>query len=953
MDTYFSKDASNEIIEEFQPLVPYEFLKDGSFLSNDDISIDVSNRLVLSAFNSSGDVVSQACIALDRPVIFYPETIHNTFTVSNIDNASVPLWVTYDLGCYMALDAAGVQCAYIIPNRVVKKIQEIYKAVADSIDSISRTGFFSDIRLITDVNEIDQANKINSETSASIYFLDEPMQAHFETKYVHFLLDNAHEKTDKPEIEKDVYDAWKIRPVLGTQKKLTNDLQIAETKFKAAQLSYSLALTIQTQCPVFYSLHDIRNMINHPLVHKTTIDSIIRRISYMVNARKETALSAVKAKSWGNHKYIQVETLENLQTDTNVVLVTAPTGAGKTKHVITPFRNQAKNNDERFLTVAPLRTLIHELAHKLNTDHYEKIKTRAQAELSESMAVCLPSIMSLPLKPFIDRASYLAIDEISQNLRYTAVGKITVKGADHESVFMQLKELVRSSKKVVAADASIDEMTLSFFEDARPNERFTIVEQLPKNTGRECHVYQDMGDLIGAIDVELKSGGNVWIAVESADRAMALERFFTQKMTGDYSCMLICGENSDDELRKEFTGNIEEESRKYRIVIASPSISSGVSVEHQKPLINEDGQEVKDSNGKTIFTSNPHFTMIAGIASGHNIAPTDFMQMLARVRYIKDYHVCLMANNEKNNRISTESIITGQKKAAELEHKTIKENDFTEFRASVVVNNALYRADFASGFYWIMEYYKFNVVRHLDTTVFDFLKSGLKDTAKELKNERIISLMTAPPFKTQDEADALENKNNRTQLENIRIEAHKMRNILSLQIDDALTERDIDMAQNIKRLVRFCRFNGLVPKQDDSEKNIALRRFDHAQADCYKMLFDGIDLHCEEFTKDNAGPLIDMVINNRFLFVALGLVPKKYGAWVENKKTKELLPFKTPSYPVRELNSIIEMMGLRTRKREGTNNDYYQVTKESYENMCHYYKLKSKQLSDKDSQHTP
>ena len=932
MDTYFSKDVNNEIIKEFQPLVPYEFLSEGSFLVNGDSEINVSNRLVLSAFDFTGEVKSQACFEIDKPVIFYPETIQNSFNVSNIDTPFSPLWVTYDLGCFMALDAAGVQCAYLIPNRVFKKIQPIYKSVSETIDSISRTGFFNDIRLIVNVDEIDEANKINSETSASIYFLDEPMQAHFEDKYVHHLLNNAYEKTEKPEIEKDVYDAWKIRPVIGTQKKLTKDLVEAKTKFKAAQLSYSLALALQAQCPVFYSLNDIKQLIKHELTHNNTIDSIIRRISYMVNARKQTALAAVKANSWRDHNYIQVETLEGLKFDTDVVLVTAPTGSGKTKHVITPFREQAKIKDERFLTVAPLRTLIHELAHKLGTDHYEKIKTRAQAELSEAMAVCLPSIMSLPLKPFIDNSTYLAVDEISQNLRYTAVGKITVKGADHESVFMQLKELVKSSKKVVAADASIDDMTLDFFESARPNEKFTIVEQMPKNTGRECHIYQDMGDLIGAIDVELKSGGNVWIAVESADRAMALERFFTQKMTGDYNCMLICGENSDDDKRKEFTANIEEESRKYRIVIASPSISSGVSVEHR------DGE---------------HFTMIAGIASGHNIAPTDFMQMLARVRYIKDYHVCLMANNEKNNRINSNSIIVGQKKAAEIEHKTIKENDFTKFKADVVVNNALYRSDFANGFFWIMEYYKFKNVRHLDSTIYDFLKTGLKDTAKELKHERIISLMTAPPFKTNDEAEKLENKSNRTQDENLRIEAHKMRNLLSLKIDSALSENDIDMAQNFKRLTRFLRFNGITPKQDDSDKNIALRRFDHAQVECYEMLFNGIELRTEQFTKDNSEIIINKVIENRFLLVALGMVPKKYGSWVENKKTKELMPFNSPAYPVRELNSILEMMGLKTKKREGTNHDYYQVTDDSFKNMSHYYELKLKSLNEKDSQLTP
>ncbi len=914
MKTYFTSEPKNEIVLNFNPLCEYEFVEDGFVLaSSNGVESDISHSLILPAFDHNGEVVSKAYLKLDKAIEYEPIYFNGAYSFSSNGETTTTVWCTYDLSCFMALDNAGVQCAYIFPS-VLRSIQEPFKGIESAINNIAKTGFFNDIRVIANYPDVEKVNDYLKKTQASVYWLIEPMIAQFEPDYVFELLERATDATKRTEFESEFYDAWAFKPIFDKPKSLQSGLSSAETRYKAAHYALSLAVSMQARCPAFYSISDIEHAIAHPLLHEKTTDSIMRRVAFMIEQRKKLALSAVKAKNWRNHDYIKTDSLENLDIKTDVVLVTAPTGAGKTKNIITPFCNEAKKQDKAFLTIAPLRTLIHELAAKLKVSHYEKVKTRAQAETCNSMAVCLPSIKSLGLKPFIDRAAYIAIDEISQNLRYTAVGKINVRGTDHEGVYMQLKELVADSRKVIAADASIDDMTLDFFESARPGEKFTIIEQLPKYTGRQCHIYEEMGDLIGEIIRELKFGGNVWICVESADRAMALDRFFHTFIDREYSSMLVCGENSDDDIRKNFIANIQEESKKYRIVIASPSISSGVSVEHDIP----------------------HFTMIAGIASGQSIAPTDFMQMLARVRYVSDYHVCILANNEKNNHITVNSIVEGQKKAASLEGQEFKMNDFTEFKAAVIVNNGKYRADFANGFYWIMEYYQFDIVRHGDSFQYDFLSKKVSESSKEIKEAKEKMLMSAEPFNHVDEALALENKQDKSQEDRIRIEAHKMRMILALSLDHVLTAEDIEMAQNSRRLMRFLRFNSVVPKSDDSEKNIALRRFDNAQVKAYETLFDRFDLKTERWTEENAQIVIDRIIADRFLYYSLGLVPKKYGAWVENKKTKILLPFSKPAYPVRELNSIIEMMGLATKKREGSDGHFYQVTEPSFKKMMYY-----------------
>lgn len=921
IETLFSKNAESEIFKKYRPLLYLELAKNGSMLYDDENEYDISNWLVMRSFSGSPESKNDALLCPNNPVLFYPQRETLSCSFANFEDINKPLWVTIDLGEFFALDHAGVQCAYLIPE-YLSDTPSLGKKIDKHTETIFNIYPFSDVRLLTQAKDIGVANKYLLENPVKIYFTDEPIQSYFTADYTNYLIDKAHDATaEKVQPEKEHYDAWRLKVIKGKTKTLIEEYALETARSTTANLAYTIATHLEKLCPAFYSIQDIENILKeNDNLHLKTRKSIMRRVAFIVNKRKAEAIKAIQADSWGNHKYVRVETLENLQIDTDVAIITAPTGAGKTKHVITPFRQKAIDDDVRFMAIAPLRSLVREMSDKLKTEYYEDIKTQSQAMLTESMSICLPSIMSVPLRPFVDRVEYVAIDEISQNLRYIAKGKISVKGANREDVYDKLKDLVSGCTKVVVADASIDNRTLKFMEMCRPNEQFTIVEQMPKDTGRECHLYEDMGDLLGEITMALNSGKNIWIASESKSRAKAIERFLLD-LYQDLKIMLVCGDNSGNEEQEFFTSNIEDECIKYQVVIASPSISSGVSIEGKK--------------GK-------HFDMIFGVASGNSIAPTDLMQMLARVRYVKDYHVCLMANNIKKTMRSVQSVLKGQQMASELEGHKMKVNDFTEFMAQVDIDLEVYRSDFANGFYWIMDFYKFNIVRHKSTDIFDYLRDAVKLANKAIEAERIQNIMFAPVIKP-DEALKLENKPNKTDEEKYALEAFKIKSILSLNNNDMLSEQDIKMAESAKKLVRYLRFKGHKPKNNDSEKNIALRRFDQAQIEAYKMLFDGIDITDFRYTQDEADQMMDVVIDNRFLFSALGIVPKSYGSWIENRKNGEIVvsEFKRPASAVKEINKIFDLMGLKSRKRENTDRSkFYDINPESIMNMEHYAQLK-------------
>lgn len=64
-----------------------------------------------------------------------------------------------------------------------------------------------------------------------------------------------------------------------------------------------------------------------------------------------------------------------------------------------------------------------------------------------------------------------------------------------------------------------------------------------------------------------------------------------------------------------------------------------------------------------------------------------------------------------------------------------------------------------------------------------------------------------------------------------------------------------------------------------------------------------------------AETIIERVIERRHLLAHLGIVPAKFGVWMEDKKGN-LLPFQMPKNPRQELAAILDLMGLEWKRRE-------------------------------------
>jgi putative DNA primase/helicase len=575
------------------------------------------------------------------------------------------------------------------------------------------------------------------------------------------------------------------------------------------------------------------------------------------------------------------------------------------------------------MAVAHRVTLIGELAQRLDLPDY-RTKKAGDIAAAGGVAVCLPSTARADIREEMPAPQYLFIDEVSQVLKFLeADGFCRAGGGTNRDVYNRLVQLVRDAEAVIVADADIDPRTLLFLEKCRPNERFTIVTMEEKATGKQAMMHRDIGAVLDAISLELMTGGKVWLACESADRA----RYYAGKYRREgHNVLCITAETKMGPDETAFLANPETISRAYDIVVSSPAISSGMSIEHKGA---------------------PHFTLGAYIGCGTSTGPRDAKQQLGRVRYLTRFLIGLDYSNLTGGQ-NVEGIKAGAEGAAEIERAPIVWTDFDSYAAGIKAEAANAKADFAAGLWWVLEAAGWQLERPEDPE--DTSRRAVaSEAAKAGKDTRALELIEAEPM-DRHQSDLMA-KTARNQPMEIRYQASQMRAALG-KLD--LTRADVDFWDNGRGRSKIAGFEDLIGAEvnlpPDSEI-LSARRFREARSTLLPALFSGIDLR-GKITAEQATMVLDRVMTKPEVFAAVGIVGPKYRAQYKTKDGR-LQPVNRPKRPGQELRDILARCGLDLiEKRErsvpksslldtredsfGTKSERgytYQIPPESWQNM--------------------
>lgn len=307
-----------------------------------------------------------------------------------------------------------------------------------------------------------------------------------------------------------------------------------------------------------------------------------------------------------------------------ITYIKSPKGTGKT-HLLQQAVDYYKGKDPRkpkVLVIAHRRSLINSISGRLKLTSYLKSKSGKQEKYNDPdyyYAICLDSMANL-LKPEEHSYEIIIIDEVEQVFSHLLSS--TLKGK-RGNVLATLQHYLKKARHIFALDADLSVLTMNVMaamESDWPNRHeFAIINHY-KQAGQLVLLYEHIrkDNIIGALVIALQNKERCYVCTNS--RAMAKKiHAQLQKDFPDLKTMLITAENSNEPDGQFFIQNIVAESPKYDLIVASPSLGTGIDI-----TFPEEASLIDSVFGIFNARVNTHF---------------DMDQQIARVRHPKNVHV--------------------------------------------------------------------------------------------------------------------------------------------------------------------------------------------------------------------------------------------------------------------------------------------------------------------------
>ncbi len=396
-------------------------------------------------------------------------------------------------------------------------------------------------------------------------------------------------------------------------------------------------------------------------------------------------LETWKAKSWSNLTYptqVQVNSRYlpelDIPSQTQLIGIKSAKGTGKTK-LLAKIVAQAINRQQKVLVIGHRVQLVQELCQRFGLKYITEVRDQPQTEIL-GYGLCIDSLHPYSQAQF-DPAdwsdSVVIIDEVEQVL-WHGLNSNTCK--DHRvEILKSFKTLVQNvlaqSGQVYIADADLSDIVLDYLISLSGiNIEPYIVQNswhygdkaiaFDRNSAWQIYNYSGKTPkkLVGDLEKHIEQGGKPFICL-SAQKLTSkwgtqnLEAYLQQKFP-QTKILRIDSESLADPEHPAYhcIAKLEAVLSKYDIVLASPSIETGVSI------------ELKD-----------HFTSVWAIAQGIQ-GENAVRQTLSRLRQnVPRYLWCANYSFNKigNGSTSIPALLSSNQRFTQLNIRLLQQSDFS------------------------------------------------------------------------------------------------------------------------------------------------------------------------------------------------------------------------------------------------------------------------------------
>ena len=269
-----------------------------------------------------------------------------------------------------------------------------------------------------------------------------------------------------------------------------------------------------------------------------------------------------------------------------LVALSAPMGAGKTEAIgaaVAPLLAVGV----RVVLITHRQSLGAALADRLGLPWGEDANPESDLR-QQGLALCIDSLCpesGLQIKPGDWRGCVVVIDEVVAVLGHALNGTGTAIAKRRPAVLETLSELLANASQVIAADAQLSDPVLKALEAATGKPALLIGSDHKPAAGRELVVHSSRKSWRGELINRLKARQKLWIATTAAkpgspnaaqNLALLALQHWPEARVLVVDADTVADENHD---AAHLAGNPNGIAGRYDVVIASPAVAAGLSVD--------------------------------------------------------------------------------------------------------------------------------------------------------------------------------------------------------------------------------------------------------------------------------------------------------------------------------------------------------------------------------------
>jgi hypothetical protein len=336
------------------------------------------------------------------------------------------------------------------------------------------------------------------------------------------------------------------------------------------------------------------------------IDSALKNLKKRIAIRYKALLAVA-------NQTVNIERdLKGIELNHRTMVIESGLGTGKTEWL---KQNVFKNPDiETVLDILPRIALAKDSSNRLEAANYEDIKAASPQErhdMDTDKVICVSNSLELlnALLEFPDDKVFDAIvlDESELNIHHFFGDTFSVP--EREAMLAILKRWIKNAKYVICCQAQITSLTIDFLKACGREDIHVIRNESQRYAGLPVDIYSKKADCSAYLESLIDKNEPVIVPCTSAKFARSLALELRAKYP-KLKILQIDSQNCYEPDQAAFLANSNRNAKKWDIVIHSPTLEQGVSIDV------------------------PHFRHVVGfcdVGEGTG-APDSFVQMMFRSR---------------------------------------------------------------------------------------------------------------------------------------------------------------------------------------------------------------------------------------------------------------------------------------------------------------------------------